>query len=82
MSLRTPREWSRRTPNDCHWANRCREPGKHATLDENGEVWALLCDEHQAKLTAALASKNPKEIRGVLAMAAGGQRIIKDWVEK
>jgi hypothetical protein len=63
----------------CTWG-RCRAAAGNPTLDENGEVWALLCPEHQAKLDAAVASGDKRLIRGALAQAHGGAQAIPDWL--
>lgn len=70
----------------CTWRD-CEQPARHEWRDEDGEVWASLCDQHNGHLELAeksfLAGGEPGAFLAVYVRAQGGseavaQRMMRD----
>ncbi len=60
----------------CTWKGKvtgpCAKEAVHDQRAKDGEVWAQLCDEHEATLERNIQSGEPKQIIGSWIAAGGG----------
>lgn len=59
----------------CTWKD-CVKPARVPQFDKQGEKWADLCHEHDAKLDAAIASPDPKLMLKYWVLASGGPSVL------
>lgn len=59
----------------CTWKH-CNKEGTHSQKDDNGDDWAVLCDEHNDKLEQALESPDFKLWMRVWVLASGGADVM------
>jgi hypothetical protein len=57
----------------CTWKG-CGNTAAHPQTSKSGEVWANLCDQHNAELEAALMGGSARRILSVWVLAAGGAK--------
>jgi hypothetical protein len=65
----------------CTWEG-CTAPSTMPVHDRDGRPWAYLCDEHSARLDAAIASGSPGRTVAAWIRAQGGPRAAADRMTK
>jgi hypothetical protein len=58
---------------DCTWKG-CMAPAAHPHTAQDGEVWANLCEAHEAEENAASLERDPSHILRCWVLAQGGAK--------